>query len=94
MQEVLPQVNLADASVKLESTPQGASVWFICTFEKHKRLQITITINMRTHSRRKNHYEKIPLSIYIILQYYIIEISPILLHTRMETEHIICNRNL
>ena len=59
----------------------------------YDRLQITITINMRTHNRRKNHYEKIPLSIYIILVLYYRDKPYIITHPK-QTEQSICNRNL
>ena len=59
-----------------------------CIDEMHEevqtRLQITITINMRTHSRRKNHYEKIPLSIYIILVLYYRDKPYIITHPKTD----------
>ena len=74
-------------SRQLTANSRGRSTFLgdgVHEFRTATRLQITITVYIRTHGRRKNHYEKIPLSIYIILVLYYRDKPYIITHPKTD----------
>ena len=84
------------------STPQGAPVWFIWGTCRHlgkkNRLQITITVSLRTHKMKKNVYKKKLFSIYTVYYVYCMYIEAYFFsHTKKRESKlsviVICNRS-